>query len=92
MVEVAVGEDDQIHFHVFDWREVGHRLIAEFFGIEASIDKNVKAADLDVGGVGSDAAETIEVGKFHVYYLRSSSVWPCGDSGGTRISKGGIRT
>jgi hypothetical protein len=47
---------------------------------------------LDVGGVGSDAAETIEVGKFHVYYLRSSSVWPCGDSGGTRISKGGIRT
>ena len=92
MIEVAVGEDDQIHFHVFDWREVGHRLIAELFGIEASIDKDVEAADLNVGGVGSDAAEAIEVDKFHGYYLRSISVCPCGDSGGTLISKGGIRT
>jgi len=61
-----VRQDDEIHLHVLDRREVGHRVVAELFGVEPRIDEDVEAADLDVGGVGSDAAETIQVDKFHI--------------------------
>ena len=58
-------ENNEIQLHIFDRREIRHGVIDEFFWVQTCVYQNVKATDLDIGRVGADATEAIQVDKFH---------------------------
>lgn len=65
VVEVAVGEKNEVDILVADAMKIGEASIACFLGIEACVYKDVKGADFEEGTVGADAACGVEVSIMH---------------------------
>ncbi len=48
VVQVTVGDDDEIEADIFDQREIGHRAQACFLRIQAAVDEDIHIANLHV--------------------------------------------
>ena len=65
MVEVAVGDQDQVEFHPFDRPEIGCRQAADLLRVQAAVDDQVEIAQLDIELIGADAAIGVEINELH---------------------------
>jgi alpha-tubulin suppressor-like RCC1 family protein len=61
VVQVAVGDDDEIERLVASERKIGSSGAADFLGIEAAINHDAEVAELDEHRIGTDAALAIKV-------------------------------
>jgi hypothetical protein len=61
VVEVAVGDDDQVEGLAPERREVGGGRAAHLLRVQAAVDQHVELADLDEQRIGADAAVAVQV-------------------------------
>ena len=61
VVEVAVGDDDEVEGHAAQRTEVGRRCPPDLFRVQAAIEQELQVAELEVEGIRADAAVAIEI-------------------------------
>ena len=61
VIQVAVGDDDQIQRHAPQRAEVGRGRTTDHLRMQSAIDENLEIAELNVAGIGADAAVAVEV-------------------------------
>ncbi len=72
VVEVAMGQDDEIDGSVGDGSVFGQSVLAHHFGVESGIYENVEIAEADEMAIGSDPAMAVEVDEFHEWKFLAS--------------------
>ena len=72
VVEVAMGQNDEVDAPVGDGGVVGEGVLAHHFGVESGIDQNVEITEADEMAIGSDAAMAVEVDEFHEWKFLAS--------------------
>ena len=65
VVEVAVGDDDEVDVQPLQGREIGTGLKTGEFGVQAAVDHDADIAELEKVATGTDAAVAVEIEKFH---------------------------
>ncbi|MEY4004181.1 MAG: hypothetical protein RLZZ221_277 [Verrucomicrobiota bacterium] len=61
VVEVAVGDDDQVQPYPLQRTEIGGGRATGFLRVETAVDQDVEASQLDEQRVGADAAIAVQV-------------------------------
>jgi len=72
VVQVAVGDEDQVEAHARERAQVGHGEPAGELGVEAGVHHEVEVAELAIEAVGADAALAVQIDELHVGALKEA--------------------
>jgi hypothetical protein len=65
MIKVAVRDDDQIQGDATQRLQIRRGDATDPFGVQSTINQDIKIAELDEQRVGTDAAVAVQVSKLH---------------------------
>ena len=59
MIEMTMGDENEVELHPHQWSQIGGRAAANLFRVEPAIDNEMKIPNLTVEAVGPDAPRTV---------------------------------